>query len=52
MMECIGVYQNFLEASCTEADGSTAVDVFSTLANVTAVRALSAPLNSFSVDLS
>tara|TARA_R110002060_G_scaffold3112_4_gene4897 strand:+ start:11 stop:265 length:255 start_codon:yes stop_codon:yes gene_type:complete len=37
MMECIDVFQQFLEKKCEEANGYAEVDMFSNLANATAV---------------
>ncbi|KAH7410702.1 cytochrome P450 [Cadophora sp. MPI-SDFR-AT-0126] len=36
MMECVDVFQQFLEQKCKEGNGSVEVDMFSNLANVTA----------------
>jgi hypothetical protein len=37
MMECVDAFQEFLERKCEGGDGSAEVDMFSNLANVTAV---------------
>lgn len=37
MMECVDAFQEFLEQKCEEGHGSAEIDMFSNLANVTAV---------------